>query len=83
MWSNECSVERGSGVMIEWVFGEPKDKWKPLIVTTYKAGKQMRVIVWAAFWGTGERSKLHVLERDFESKKHGYTANSYIEVLEV
>jgi len=52
------------------------------MVTTYKAGKQMRVMVWAAFWGKGERSKLFVLERDFESKKHGYSANSYIEVLE-
>jgi len=52
------------------------------MVTTYKAGKQMRVMVWAAFWGQGERSKLFVLERDFESKKHRYSANSYIEVLE-
>ena len=42
----------------------------------------MRVMVWAAFWDKAERSKLFVLERDFESKNHGYSANSYIEVLE-
>jgi hypothetical protein len=52
------------------------------MVTTYKAGKQMRVMAWASFWGIRERSKLFLLACSFESKKHGYTANSYIEVLE-
>jgi hypothetical protein len=42
----------------------------------------MRVMVWASFWGTGERFKLILLTRDFESKSHRYTANSYIEALE-
>jgi hypothetical protein len=82
MWSDECSAERGSGKVIEWVWGIPTDKWKPEMVTTYKNGKQLRVMVWAAFWGTGERCPLFILSRDFESAKHGYTANSYIEVLE-
>jgi transposase len=82
MFTDECSAERGKGQEQEWVFGLPADKWKPEMVTTYKSGKQMRVMVWAAFWGQGERSKLFILERDFESKKHGYSANSYIEVLE-
>jgi hypothetical protein len=81
-WSDECSAERGKGQEIEWVWGTPSDKWKPSHVTTYKAGKQLRVMVWAAFWGDGERCKLFVLERDWESKKHGYSANSYLEVLE-
>jgi hypothetical protein len=52
------------------------------MVITYKAGKQMRVMVWASFWGRGERCPLFILSRDFESAKFGYTANSYIEVLE-
>jgi hypothetical protein len=81
-WSDECSVERGSGVEQEWVWGTPADKWKPSMVTTYMSGKQMRVMVWAAFWGDGERCPLFILERDFESKKHGYTADSYLQVLE-
>ena len=82
MWSDECSMERGSGKEQEWVWGTPADKWKPEMVSTYKAVKQMRVMVWAAFWGNAERCPLFILERDFESKKHGYIANSYIEVLE-
>jgi len=82
IWSDECSVERGKGKEIEWVWGVPKDKWKPEMVTTYKANKDIRVMVWAAFWGNGKRCPLFILERDWEAKKHGYSANSYLEVLE-
>ena len=32
IWSDECSVERGRGKVVEWVFGYPKDKWKPKMV---------------------------------------------------
>lgn len=81
MWSDECSAERGRGKLIEWVFGDRKDKWKPEMVTTYKKGKDLRVMVWAAFWGGG-RTPLYIMDRDFESKKHGYSARSYIEVLD-
>ena len=42
----------------------------------------MRVMVSAAFWGDRERSDLLILERDFESKKQGYSANSYLALLE-
>jgi len=82
MWSDECSVERGKEGEIVWVWGMSEDKWKPSHVVTYKKGKGMRVMVSAAFWGEGERSDLLILERDFESKKHGYSANSYLTLLE-
>ena len=82
MWSDECSVERGKEGEIVWVWGHSSDKWKPTHVETYKKGKGMRVMVSAAFWGNGERLDLLILERDFESKKHGYSANSYLALLE-
>jgi transposase len=82
MWSDECSVERGKEGEVVWVWGHSSDKWKPTHVETYKKGKGMRVMVSAAFWGEGERSDLLILERDFESKKHGYSANSYLALLE-
>ena len=44
-------------------------------------GKGISVMVWVAFWGEG-RSDLYKLARDFESKKLGYCANSYLEILE-
>src|SRR6266487_50662 len=82
MWSDECSAERGQGKLIEWVFGLRADKWMPSHVTTYKKGKDLRVMVWAAFWGFGNRTPLYIIDRDFESKKNGFSANSYIEVLD-
>jgi hypothetical protein len=45
MWSDECLVERGRGKVIEWVFGIPADKWNLEMITTYKAGKDIRVMV--------------------------------------
>ena len=41
----------------------------------------MKVMVWAAFWGDGV-SDLYLLKRDFEAKKMGYSANSYLDVLD-
>ena len=38
-------------------------------------------MVWAAIWGEN-RLELLQLERDFKSKKFGYTATSYIQILE-
>jgi hypothetical protein len=53
-------------------------------VKTYKKGKDISVMVWACFWGgyEGGRLDLYILDRDFESKKHGYSTRSYLEVLE-
>ena len=84
MWSDKCSAERGQEKSVEWCFGTPSDKWKPQFVKTYKKGKDISVMVWACFWGgdKGGRSDLYILDRDFESKKHGYSAQSYLEVLE-
>ena len=40
----------------------------------------MKVIVQRAFWDL-RRSNCYIIDRDFESKKHRYSANSYLEVL--
>ena len=81
IWSDECSVEKGSGKDRTWVFRFPDEKWTKKMIDPYPKGKGVSVMVWAAFWGQG-RSDLYKLARDFEAKKHGYSANSYIEVLE-
>jgi len=39
------------------------------------------VMIWGAFWGSG-RSDVYLLEREWESKKHGYSVASYIQVLD-
>ena len=38
-------------------------------------------MVWGCFWDIG-RSQLYIMDRDFKSKKHRYSANSYLEVLD-
>ena len=81
MWSDECSVERGAGKEQEWCFRTPAQKWERKMIQTYKCGKDIRVMVWGCFWDTG-RTGLYLMDRDFESKKHRYSANSYLEVLD-
>ena len=51
------------------------------MIQTYKKGKDQSVIVQATFWGA-RRSDLHIIDRDFKSKKMGYSISSYLEVLE-
>ena len=86
MWSDECSAERGKGKSGVWVFRTPTQKWDRDKVQVYNKGKDISVMVWACFWGNPRggigRSELYILDRDFESKKHGYSARSYLEVLE-
>jgi hypothetical protein len=50
------------------------------MVQTYNTKKNMKVMVWGAFWDVG-RSGYYIMDRDFESKKYGYLANSYLEAL--
>src|SRR5438876_12119642 len=51
------------------------------MIQTYNCHKNMKVMVWECFWDTG-RTSLYIIDHDFESKKHGYSANSYLEVLD-
>ena len=81
IWSDECSVERGKGKVREWVFRTPQQKWETPMIETYKCGKGISVMVWAAFSGKSGRSELIIIERDPDSKKQGYSANSYIKLL--
>jgi hypothetical protein len=81
MWSDECSVERGKGKRDEWVFCTCNQKWDRNMVQTYDCKKNMKVMVWGCFWDDG-RTNLYIMDRDFESQKHGYSANSYLEVLD-
>jgi hypothetical protein len=81
IWSDGCSVERGRGKRQEWVFRTPVDKWKKEMVQTYDTNKNMKVMVWGAFWDEG-RTSLYIMDRDFAAKKYRYSANSYLEVLD-
>ena len=81
IFSDECSVERGKGAQREWVFRSPSQKWDKDKVQTYKKGKDISIMVWRAIW-KGGRSDLVIMARDESSAGNGYTANSYLDVLE-
>jgi hypothetical protein len=51
------------------------------MVQTYDTKKNMKIMIWGCFWDLG-RSQLYIINRDFESKKHRYSAESYLEILE-
>jgi hypothetical protein len=51
------------------------------MVQIYNTNMNMKTMVWGVFWDYG-RSNLYIIDRDFKSKKHGYSAESYLEVLE-
>jgi len=65
-WTDEFSVERGTGK--ENIQAIPK-------------GRDVSVMVWGAFWGDG-RSDLNKMERDPLAKNDGYSAKSYVKILE-
>ena len=74
-------MARGSGKAREWVFETLDQKWDRDKVTEMPNEKAFRIMIWGAFWGSG-RSDLYLLERDWKSKKHGYSAASYIKILD-
>ena len=57
------------------------EKWKTKHIQPFKKGKGVSVMIWAAMWGENQ-SELTVLVRDPEAKRNGYSANSYLKVLE-
>jgi transposase len=82
IWSDESSVEAGKGKKRELCFRkrDQGEKWKKQYVQPFNKSNRVSVMVWAAIWGS-QKSELYFLERDWESKKRGYSAASYIKVL--
>ncbi len=80
IWSNEAFVTRETGKTREWMFETFKQKWDRDKVMKILNEKIFFIMIWKAFWGS-ERLNLYLLDRDFEFKKHGYSAVFYIQIL--
>jgi transposase len=84
-FSDECSVQKGSGANQEWCFWFPWEKWKKEMITTISTSRKPAQMVWAAIWldkrKQPRRSKLVIMEHDFNTKKHGYLTKSYMKAL--
>jgi hypothetical protein len=82
IFSDECSIEIGKGKKDRWCFrlNYQSEKWKKENIQPHKEGNIISVMVWGAVWG-GSRSDIVLLERDPDSKRHGYSARSYIDIV--
>jgi transposase len=84
-FSDECSVQKGSGGDQDWCFRFPWEKWKPEMLDPTGTSRKPARMVWACVWlderGRPRRSKLIIMERDPNAKKRGYSAKSYMEAL--
>lgn len=85
-FSDECSVEKGSGHNTEWCFRYTWEKWKRRMITEVPASQKPAQMVWTSVWlserGQPRRSPLIIMERDLDAPRSGYTAKSYIHALE-
>ena len=79
---DEYSVEQGTSKERAQVFRLPHKKQTKAMIQLKKKGKDVSVIVWGAFYRVGEQSNLIRLARDPNSPRQGYSAVSYIEVLD-
>ena len=51
------------------------------MISTYKKGKDISVMIWGAIW-IGERLDVVLLERDPDAPHRGYSAISYLDILD-
>lgn len=79
VFSDECSIELGSGEATPFVFRLKKAPFTD-VDAQEKQPKGPRVMLWAAFHGT-TKSEAVILEGDPESPGHGITAQVYLECL--
>jgi hypothetical protein len=52
------------------------------MVETYNKGKDLSIMIWAAFSMNGGRSELFIMERDPDSPRGGYSSRSYLSMLD-
>ena len=50
------------------------------MIETYKAKKDICIIVWGAIWTEG-RSDCAIMTRDIKATRNGYSVNSYLKIL--
>lgn len=62
VWSDECSVERGSDPRQIWVFQEPAEKWLEECIRPKPKAREISVMVGGCFWGRN-RGPLVCLDR--------------------
>jgi len=81
IFTDECSLERGSGKRPVWIWCYKHQRLSPGFVQTYDKGKNLSIMIWAGVW-LGDRSNIAFLQYDNAAPKKGYSARSYEWILE-
>lgn len=86
IFSDECSLERGSGKDSMWVFRTPAQKWdKQMIDPRPRPRTNFSQMIWAAFWldesGRPGKSDIILMSRG-DTARGGYSSQSYQDTLE-
>ena len=82
LFSDEASIELSRGKKQVWVFRTPSQKWDTNMIEPVAKGKQLSVMIWGAINLLDAKLELGLMERDEESPGGGYTAGSYIKILD-
>lgn len=80
MFSDEVSLERGSGGDQIWVWRLLSQKWDPEMIEG-EPRKDIRQMFWGCFWYRA-RSWLVDMKRDGNGAHNGYTALSLLQAYE-
>ena len=82
IFSDECSVERGAGKKAEWAWRHTGQQFNQEMVQTRNKSKDIRVMVWGAI-SAEKTSDLIIMQRDMAALRQGYSAESYIQALQL
>lgn len=72
-WSDECTIERGAGIQPTWTFLRPREQLAEHDVKTYRTGKAVKQMFWAAF-GEDIRTGLVPIDGDLDAPRGGVTS---------
>jgi hypothetical protein len=71
LWSDECSVERGSDKQQKWMFRTSAQKWDKEMIQLYNKDKDKSVMIWACFEDDSQKSDLVFMPSDPDAKRGG------------
>ena len=80
IFTDECSLERGSGARRQWVYRTPQQKWDKDMIVPYMKGKDITIMIWAAIWAN-EASDCVILYGDREATHQGVSSRVYLKLL--
>ena len=64
-----------------WVFCRPKERYQRDKVQPFKKGKDITIMIWGAVQGMN-KSSIDTMVRDDKLQKKGFTAKSYLSILQ-